>query len=140
MAAQESPSFILHRLSIAAASQTIGSAHFETTLTVSQESPVGAASICNTSLTNSLGFWSVLGDLPVPVILTLRRNAVDPQAIDLTWTGNAPTFQVYRDYTPQNVVSLANLERTTALCSATDSLAFQSNVIYYEIEALPPAP
>ncbi len=137
--AQESASFVLERLTIAGASQTIASARYETTMTVGQESPAGAASICNVSLTASLGFWSVQGELPVPVILTVMRNPVDPQAIDLTWTGNTPTFQVFRDYTPQNLVSLANLERVTALCSATDALAFQSNAIYYDVEALPPA-
>jgi len=137
--AQESASFVLERLAIAGASQTIASARYETTMTVGQESPAGAASICNVSLTTSLGFWSVQGDLPVPVILTLTRNPVDPQAVDLAWTGNTPTFQVFRDYTPQNLVSLANLERVTALCSATDALAFQSNVIYYDVEAVPPA-
>jgi hypothetical protein len=138
--AQESASFILERLTIAGASQTIASARYETTMTVGQESPAGAASICNVSLTTSLGFWSVQGDLPVPVVLTVTRNPGDPQAVDLTWSGNAPTFQVFRDYTPQNLVSLANLERVTALCSATDALAFQSNVVYYDVEAAPPAP
>jgi len=132
---QESASYTLERLTIAGASQTIASARFETTITVGQESPVGAASICNVSWTDSLGFWSVEGELPVPIVLTVARNPVDPQMIDLAWSGNRPLFEVYRDYTPQNLVSLANLERVTALCSATDALAFQSNVIYYDIEA-----
>lgn len=137
--AQESASYTLERLSIAGASQTIASARFETSITVGQESPAGAASICNVSWTDSLGFWSIEGDLPVPIVLTVARNPVDPLQIDLSWSGNASLFQVYRDYTPQNLVSLANLERVTALCSATDALAFQSNVIYYDIESAPPA-
>ena len=136
-AAQESASFRLDRLTIAGASQTIASNGFVTTVTVGQESIAGAASICNVSLTTGLGFWSVRGELPVPVILTVARNPIDPQAIDLNWTGNTPTFQVYRDYTPENLVSLENLERVTAACSATDPLAFQSNIIYYAVEAVP---
>lgn len=76
----------------------------------------------------------------MPIVLTAARNPIDPAQVDLKWSGNAPLFQVFRGYTPQNLVTLANLERVTGLCSATDALAFQSNVIYYDIEAGPAGP
>src|SRR5215831_11834539 len=75
-AAQESPSYVMNRITLTGGSQTLDSPSFEATVTIGQEGPAGAASVCNASWTDSLGFWSLLGDLPVPVVLTVASSPV----------------------------------------------------------------
>jgi hypothetical protein len=138
--AQESPSFVMNRITLAAGSQTIASPSFEATVTVGQEGPAGAASVCNASWTDSLGFWSVLGDLPVPLVLTVAPSAVDPQIVVLSWSGNQPQFQVYRGFSPQSLVSPANLDQTVNVCTANDPNASPFSSLYYDIEGVSPTP
>jgi hypothetical protein len=137
--AQESPSFVMERLTLAAGSQTLASPSFEATVTVGQEAPAGAASVCNTSWTNSLGFWSLLGDMPVPVVLTVAPNPGDPQAVVLTWSGNTPQFQVYRGFTPASLVAPGNLDQTVNVCTANDHNAGPIPALYYDVEDVSPA-
>jgi hypothetical protein len=139
-AAQESPSYVMQRITLAAGSQTLSSASFDATATVGQEGPVGAASVCNASWTSSVGFWSLLGDLPVPVVLTVAPHPSDPQAVVLSWSGNAPQFQVYRGFTPASLVSPGNLEQTVNVCSADDPNVGPISPLYYDVEEFPPAP
>jgi hypothetical protein len=135
--AQESPSFVMERLTLTAGSQTMASASFEATVTLGQEGPAGAASVCNTSWTDSLGFWSLLGDMPVPVVLTVAPNPGDPQAVVLSWSGNTPMFQIYRGFTPASLVSPENLSGTVNVCSADDPNAGPIAALYYDIEPVP---
>jgi hypothetical protein len=139
-AAQESPSFVMERITLAAGSQTVASPSFEATVTLGQEGPAGAASLCNASWTDSLGFWSLKGDLPVPVVLTVAPHPADPQGVVLSWSGNAPQFQVYRGFTPASLVAPGNLEETTNVCSASDPNAGPIAALYYDVEEAPPTP
>ena len=140
VAAQESQSFVMERLTLVAGSETIASASYETTVTLGQESVAGASSFCNASLTDSLGFWSLLGDLPVPIVLTVAPNPTDAQAVVLSWSGNTPSFQVFRSSTPASIVSPGNLDQTVDVCNAAD-LSFGPLVaLFYDVEAVPPTP
>ena len=131
--AQSSATFAMKRLSIIAGSAIMTSAHFSTDMVGPQESPVGGASFCNVGSRTGLGFWSVLGRISVPIVLTARRSTVDPLDIDLSWSGAEPAFQVYRAFTPADVLNPGNLDRETSVCSATDTLASQSDLMFYNV-------
>ena len=136
-AAQESPSFVMKRITLAAGSQTLDSPSFVATVTVGQEGPAGAASVCNASWTGSLGFWSLQGDLPVPVLLTVSPDPGDPQAALLSWSGNALQFEVYRGFTPASLVSPGNLAQTVGVCFASDPNTGPIPALYYDVESIP---
>jgi hypothetical protein len=131
--AQSSAHYSMKRIAMVSGSASLTSSHFSTNVVGPQESPSGGASFCNVGRKTGLGFWSVLGQISVPIILTAQRNAADPLDVDLTWSGAETTFQLYRAYAPANVLDPGNLDRETTQCSATDQLAFQSNEIFYSV-------
>ena len=135
--AQESSTFVMERISVAVGATKSTSASFENTAVVAQESPSGANSFCNTGFVNSLGYWSVLGDLPVPIRLTVGINELDPGSLDLSWTGVDDVFQVYRAFTPEDILNPANLYQETMVCAAMDNNAFQSDIIFYKVVPRP---
>jgi len=134
--AQSSASYST-RVSWVGGSAPMVSTNFASTLVGPQASPSGAASVCNTGTEASLGFWSVLGRLSVPIVLTAQRGAADPLDVELYWSGADAGYEVYRAFGPLDVFNPANLDRETTLCSATDSLAFQSDLIFYNVVRRP---
>ena len=130
--AQQSANFSMDRISVTAVANTASSTNFETTVVVGQNSPSGASSFCNTGFINSTGFWSVLGDLPVPIQLRVDKNT-DPTAVDLMWTGADDTFQLFRSTSPVNVTDPTNLQLETPLCDASDTDASGSNILFYNV-------
>jgi hypothetical protein len=119
--AQQSPSFSNERITFSAGAQPLSSANYSTTITFAQEGPVGSASRCNNGLLQSTGFWSVLGETPVPVRLSLHKNGVDPVQVDLDWSGSSSQFTVYRAVFPAALVDPFNVLLTTSLCTLTDA-------------------
>ncbi|MBZ5639922.1 MAG: hypothetical protein LAO51_14340 [Acidobacteriia bacterium] len=61
------------------------------------------------------------------------RNIADPLNVDLRWSGAESTYQLFRAYTSVDIFNPANLDRETGTCNATDALAFQSGVIFYNV-------
>jgi hypothetical protein len=133
--AQSSASFEMKRVSATAAGSTASSAGFESTVLIGQESPTGAASACNTGFLSSFGFWSVLGDLSVPIRLNVKRAAGDPQAVELTWTGADAEFNVFRSQTPNDVHDPTNLTLVTSECAAGDPRAGEADLVFYNVVA-----
>ena len=127
----EPVTYVMTRMTTAAGAATMASTGYQTTLLVAQASPQGACSACNSGSIDSFGFWSALGDLPVPIILRVQRNGTDPDAIDLTWTGSDSDFQVCRDVTPQDVC--AHPYAFTSDCHYTDPGATAADAVYYSI-------
>ena len=137
VSAQESPSFVMDRVSATAVGNTTVSANYETTVVMGQESPTGAVSFCNGGFINSFGFWSVLGDLSVPIRLEVARDSIDPSVVQLSWSGADDLFQVFRSLTPEDALDPLNLDDETSACSAADLEAGSANLIFYQIIAKP---
>jgi len=130
--AQESASFVMSRVTLSATGAVSSSAHFDTRVTFGQEVPVGAASICNDGYHQSAGFWSLLGDQPVPTLLVATADAMTPGGVILSWTGSATEFDVYRADAPDSVVDPMNLSQTVFVCTTSDSPSFEP-IIYYMV-------
>jgi hypothetical protein len=128
--AQQSASFSIDRITMAAGGQSINSASFHSTVIAGQVSPSGAASFCNSGYMSSLGFFSILGDTVVPIRLNLAKNEIDPSTVELSWTGNADDFQIYSSSLPQDVLDPLNLDQETFLCDGSDSPGSESLVFY----------
>ena len=136
--AQQSESSSMDRIVLTAVGNTASSSNFETTVVIGQDSPSGASSFCNSGFVNSLGFWSVLGDLPVPIQLHLDKSDGDPSVVDLSWSGADDVFQLFRSASPVNLVdSPENLYLETSLCDAIDDRASASNLLFYLVVRKP---
>jgi hypothetical protein len=131
--AQSSAHYSMKRVAVAAGAATMSSTNFSGSMSATSESPSGSASVCNAGARSTVGFWSVFGVAQVPIVLAAKRNALDPQSVDLQWSGADLRFQLFRDYTPEDMFNPANLDRETTTCSATDQLAFQSNSVFYSV-------
>ena len=128
--AQESANYRLERITIAATADPVSSASYAMTVTFAQEGPVDSISRCNDSYLQSTGYWSVLGETPVPVFLRLDRNDANPALPDLMWTGSASEFTVYRSASPIEVVDPVNEVASTTLCAVTD-VPPPAFIVYY---------
>lgn len=93
----------------------------------------GAMSVCPNGSATSLGFWSILGPMAVPIRLTMDKNGINQLDIDLAWTGRASQFQIYRSSSPVDLVSAGNLYYETGQCNDTDQNATESDVLYYKV-------
>jgi hypothetical protein len=137
--AQESASFVNERLEISATTTAASSASFETTLTLAQLSPVGSVSRCNDGFVGTLGFWSLLGHTDVPVRLRVGVGVPDPLTVNLDWSGADPLFRVYRGFAPVDLADPLHLHLETPLCSASDGMADESDLIFYLVTPAPDA-
>jgi hypothetical protein len=118
---QESTSFRHERLTLASSAGPLSSASYVTTITFAQEGPVGSVSRCNNGFFQSTGFWSVLGETPVPVWLIVDKNGVDPTQVDLAWSGSSSLFTLYRGVVAESLIDPLNILLTTPDCSVTDA-------------------
>lgn len=132
--AQESANFTLKRVTVSSIAEHSGSASFMNTVTGIDIG--GSASVCPTGMAVTTGFWSVKGISSIPVILTAMVNEIEPQDVDLDWTGLGPTFSLYRSENPENIISPANLFGMLSECADTDSTAVISEgvVLFYKVE------
>ncbi len=135
--AQESANYRMERVTIGAAAQRVSSSTFDMSATFAQQGPVGAASLCNQGFVQNTGFWSILGYSPAPVVLRAARSVVDPADVDLTWTGSASSFELYRSVFPNDVVDPPNLAAITAECGVTDSPPTVT-IVYYLVVPIAP--
>ena len=133
VAAQESASFRMDRLTVAGGAGSSSSTSFAMTVLAASEGPVGSSSFCNAGFVNTLGFWSVLGNAQVPVRLQVGLVPETPADVDLAWTGAADTFEVYRADLPEDVLNSNNLLEETAVCEAEDSLASSADLLFYKV-------
>ncbi len=131
--AQTSTSFKM-RVSATAVGQTVSAAsnNYQTTVVLGQESLAGALSFCNGGYRTSLGFWSVVGDLPVPIQLLVDKDPADSEMVDLSWSGADDGFEVYRATSPEDVVDPANLDSLSSSCAASDA-THGADILFYRI-------
>jgi hypothetical protein len=131
--AQSSASFVMDRVTVTSAAEPSASASFSMALTFAQEGPVGSISRCNDSFVQNTGFWSILGETPVPVILRVARDGSDPTLPALSWSGSSSEFTLYRAVMAQGVVDPLNSVLVTATCAAIDTPP-PAAVVFYLVE------
>jgi hypothetical protein len=134
---QESASFRHERLTLASSAGPVSSASYVTTITFAQEGPVGSVSRCNSGFLQSTGFWSVLGESPVPVWLIVDKNGMDPTNVDLAWVGSSSLFTVYRSDVAESLIDPMNVLLTTPDCAVTDAPP-ESVVTFYLVRPTGP--
>lgn len=132
--AQSSTNFRMDRVTVTSGAETVSSLNYSIAITYAQEGPVGSISRCNDSFLQSTGFWSILGETPVPVQLHIGRDGTDRTLPALTWSGSSSEFTLYRATMPQGVVDPPNETLVTSSCAAVDTPPLAS-VVYYVVEA-----
>ncbi len=133
VAAQESPNYKVKRLTVTALAERLSSTSYRNTLVASEV--IGTAGVCPEGSATHLGFWSVLGPGQVPVLLTVGRTPANA-SIDLSWTGQSASFEVYRDTSPVAVIAPENLLVTTSSCAVTDMTA--ADIAFYLVRPVAP--
>jgi hypothetical protein len=93
-ARSSSASYVLQQSAVGGAGAPSDSPSYDLDGTAGQESAVGASSSVHYVVQS--GFWSFVGSGLVPVLLTVLQNGVDPEHIDLSWSGNNAPYNVYQ--------------------------------------------
>ena len=135
--AQDSTTYSMRYTSVAGGGDTSSSGNYENEVIVSQESPTGVTSFCNSGFVNSLGFWTIPGDVSAAPQLFVMQSPGSPQDVELFWTGQAETFAVYRGLDPMNVVVPTNLIAVPTTCFEFDDQAPTSGVVFYNVIPVP---
>jgi len=131
--AQESARFSLDGVSVTAGVADAASARFDLAVTVAELEPSGAASFCNAGFGVVLGAAPFTPDLPVPNHLIVLRNAVDPGHVDLSWSGAAASYDVYRSTSSSSLTSPSNYLTTSSGCLVVDTDPFTGPIVYYTV-------
>jgi hypothetical protein len=84
------------------------------------------------------GLWGVLGSGLVPVLLTVDRNAVTPEHVDLNWSGNNAPYDVYQATDCSRV--FAGFLDTTDANSYSDIPPPSEDLVCYSVLASAPGP
>lgn len=130
--AQESASFVMGRVTLAATGTVSASPSFVMRLTLGQAGPVGAVSRCNDGYHQSAGFWSVLGDRPVPTLLLVTKDPGNPGGVFLNWTGSASQFDLYRSSAAGSLLDPESLVGSVFGCTRAD-LPPDTPRTYYQV-------
>jgi len=130
--AQESDHFVMTRVTLAATGAVASSSTFDMRVSLGQAVPVGAVSRCNDGYHQSAGFWSVLGDQPVPTLLLVGRDPANPGGVILNWTGSAAQFDLYRSNTAPTLLDPGSFTRSILGCTTAD-LPPVTPRIYYQV-------
>ena len=132
--AQESEHFSLEGVTvIAGAESAAASARFDLAVSVAALEPTGAASFCDQGFGVVLGGAPFTPDLPVPNHLLVDRNGTDASHVDLTWSGTAGLYDVFRSTSPTNLVSPGNYVTTSPGCLVVDTDPFTGPIVYYSV-------
>ena len=136
LAQSSSANFRLQQSTTNDGGQTSTSANYRLDASIGQESAIGASSYLNDLLQS--GFWSFLGSGLAPVILTVVKNGTTPTNPDLAWTGNNPTYQLYRATDCSAVFS--TLIGSQSPKAYTDIAPPAAPVVCYNVLATAPGP
>jgi hypothetical protein len=89
-----SASYALQQTTVDGAGAEASSTSYRLQGAAAQKAAVGASSSPDYVLQS--GFFSFVGSGLVPVVLTVDQDPVDPENIDLSWSGNNEPYEVYR--------------------------------------------
>jgi len=130
--AQESDHFVMTRVTLAATGAVASSPTFDMRVSLGQAVPVGAVSRCNDGYHQTAGFWSLLGDQPVPTLLMVRNDPMNPGGVILDWTGSASQFDLYSSTTAPTLLDPGSFARSVFGCTTADRPPVTPR-IYYQI-------
>ncbi|MDH3628425.1 MAG: hypothetical protein OEV00_14665 [Acidobacteriota bacterium] len=89
-----SPSYVLQQTAVDGAGTESSSGSYVMNGAAVQKATIGTSA--SPAYVLQSGFFSYLGSGLVPVVLTVDKDAIDPQDIDLSWSGNNDPYSVYR--------------------------------------------
>jgi hypothetical protein len=131
--AQESARFSLEGVTVTAGAGTAASPRFDLALTVAELEPSGAASFCNQGFGVVLGAAPFTPALPVPNHLIVDRNALDPAHVDLSWSGTAASYDIYRSTSAGELISPNRYLASSQGCLFVDADSFVGPIVYYTV-------
>jgi hypothetical protein len=131
--AQDSAHFSLEGVTVTAGAADAASAHFDLSVTVAQLEPAGAASFCNDGFGIVLGGAPFTEALPVPNHLIVLRDSGNPAHTDLSWSGAAASYEVYRSPSASDLTAHGNLLTTSTGCLVVDTDPFVGPIVYYAV-------
>ena len=135
--AQQSPRFVMNRASLSVVNGAAGSARFATVAVATQSAVSGSASHCNQGFVAGLGFWSVTGATPVPIVLHVDTQPTDTETLQLHWSGADPEFRLFRSTAPDDVTDPANLVLQTPNCLHTRIESDDTGLVFYKVLQAP---
>ena len=130
--AQESERYVMRRVTVAATGAAASSTTYDMRVTLGQAGPVGAVSRCGDGYQQTAGFWSLLGDQPVPNLLFVARDGGNQGGLVLTWSGSASQYDLFRSADPTAVLEPGSYVRTVRACSSID-LPPASPRLFYQV-------
>jgi len=130
---QESATYSMKRLTVSSGAGQAASARFDVVLTLGQTEPAGSVSFCNSGYGATLGFWSGKGETPVPDVLSLAWIPSNPGRLDLTWSGRAASFEIYRSASASALFAPVSLITTTTACTWSDDEPMSGSIYYYGV-------
>jgi hypothetical protein len=116
--------------------EPIVSASYRFDGSVGQESTVGTSSSTSASFVLQSGFWSFAGSGLAPVTLTVNKNQIYLDHIDLFWTGNNAPYDIYQATDCTNVFS--SFFDSTASNSYSDIAPVPVTLVCYSVLATSP--
>lgn len=132
--AQDSAHYSVAGVTVTAgAEEAASSARFDLSVVVAALEPTGAASFCNDGFGVVLGGAPFTAALPVPNHLLVSRNGANPAHVDLTWSGTAAFYDVYRSTSPVNLATPGNYVATSPGCLLLDADPFTGPVVFYTV-------
>ena len=135
-AQSSSASYVLQQSTTNSAGETATSGSYRLSPSLGQEATIGASSSPGFVLQS--GFWSFVGSGLVPVFLFVDKNAIDPEDMDLNWSGNNDPYDLYRTDDCTDV--FASYLDTTALKDYTDVTTPTVTLLCYSVLATAPGP
>lgn len=137
---QQSENYRMERVAAVRGAVSATSATYAMHNVVAQESVHGINSSCEARLINGLGFWSLLGTQPAPIILKLAHGPGGPGEVELSWSGVEDSFRIFRDTVPEQLLDPINLVQEVAACGAADADAPAAGITFYRVVAGAPVP
>jgi hypothetical protein len=135
-AQSQSPSYQLRPVTLDAAGGRGVSATKQANQSFGQELVVGTSA--SPHFVVQSGFWSFLGSTLVPVVLAANKTPAQAGSVDLGWSGNNASYNLYRNTNCASVFSSAFV--ATSNNTYTDSSAPTSGLTCYNVLAFAPGP
>lgn len=131
-AAQESASFRMERIALAASAGEATGPTWGTRVSLAEPLAVGGmASVCGAAWVHTAGALSALAAGPVPIRLTVDRPSTDPLQVALSWSGTASAFDVRRVFDAATIADPGSVAETVGACSTVDPAPAASDLIFY---------
>jgi len=135
-AQSSSASYVLQQSTINTAGEVATSGNYRLSPSLGQEATIGTSASAHFVLQS--GFWSFVGSGLVPVYLSVEQNGLNPDDVDLDWSGRNGPYDLYRSNDCSDVFD--GYLDTTPDNDYTDLTTPVADVLCYRVLATPPGP